>query len=56
MSYRRESSHGRDRIALLRERVAALKEENATMKQTERNLEDAKEQVQIFNNHFILSN
>ena len=59
MSYQKECTIRRDRMALLRERVAALKEENATMnnkEQIERYLEDAKKQIRIFNSHFILSN
>ena len=62
MSYQSERTIRRDRIALLRERVAVLKTEtavlkteNAAMKRTERYLEEAQEQVRIFNNHFIFS-
>ena len=59
MSYQKERTIRRDRMALLRERVAALKEESATMnskEQFERYLEDAKKQMRTFNSHFILSN
>ena len=63
MSYQSERTIRRDRIVLLRERVAVLKTENAVLKtenaalkNTERYLEEAKEQVRVFNNHFILSN
>ena len=55
MSFQKERNTRRYQVAILSKRVAALKEQNAIMKEKEKNLEYAKEQVRIFNSHFILS-
>ena len=49
MSFRGEPNTCRDRVAMTREKVASLTEQ----KQKERNLENAKEKVGIFNRDLI---
>ena len=52
MSFQREPNTCRDRVAMTREKVAPLTEQDATIKKKERNLEDAKEKVGIFNRDY----
>ena len=49
MSFVKERSTRRDRVAVLSRRVASLREQNTVMKKREKNLEDAKEQVPFLN-------
>ena len=55
MGFQRKRITRRYRVAILRERVETLEEKNANVEQKEKSLEDTKEQVRLFNRHFILS-